>query len=104
MTDFASNPRRPHKRSFHYLDESISDERLAFLDGERLGDLSLKDETPSTCRKVRRIIEKRVAQDFWRNSPTSKRGGARPRFEVRRKLSSGMKHLLRDDLSMRECA
>lgn len=44
----------------------ISGENLSFKGGKRLGDLNLRYENGDTIRKVRRIIEKRVCQDFYK--------------------------------------
>ena len=44
---------------------SLSEERLAFRNGERLGDVSISIESGKTLRMVRRIVEKRVCQDYW---------------------------------------
>jgi hypothetical protein len=52
---------------------AIAGERLAFRGGERLGDISIAIEDGATVRKVRRIVEKRVAQDCWRNLSSSRR-------------------------------
>lgn len=55
---------------------AISAERLSFKGGRRLGDLSIGIEDNATLRKVRRIVEKRVSQDYFRNHPHV-RGNAR---------------------------
>ena len=34
----------------------LADERLAFLDGKRLGDVSIRIEDNACCRKIRRIV------------------------------------------------
>ena len=46
---------------------SLSEERLCFRNGERMGDILIGIENGKTHRKVRRIIEKRVCQDYWNN-------------------------------------
>lgn len=71
----------------------LSDERLAFLDGERLGDLDILGEDPAVCRKVRRILEKRVCQQFWRNASRAKRYGNRSRFETKHILSNQFRNI-----------
>ena len=103
MKDFAT-PFFSEKKYIKHQKEILSDERLSFRDGERLGDIALREETPATCRKVRRIMEKRIAQSFWRNSSASKQKGARPRFEVRRNVSNHMRNIFGEFLPMRECA
>ena len=72
---------------------TLSGERLLFLDGERLGDLDLLGEDPAVCRKVRRIMEKRVSQQFWRNASSAKRAGNRARFETRHQLSNHYRNI-----------
>ena len=73
--------------------ESLSGERLDFLGGERLGDLDLLGEDPDVCRKVRRILEKRVSQRFWKNASAGKRAGNRARFETRHQLSNHYRNI-----------
>jgi hypothetical protein len=73
--------------------DALSGERLAFLGGGRLGDLDLMGEDPAVCRKVRRILEKRVSQNYWRNASVGKRSGNRPRYETRHQLSNHYKNL-----------
>jgi hypothetical protein len=72
---------------------TLSDERLVFLDGERLGDLDLLCEDPAVCRKVRRIMEKRISQRFWKNASAAKRSGNRARFETRHQLSNHYRNI-----------
>lgn len=54
-----------NKKKSHSLSKSISEERLDFKGGIQLGDLSIDIESGSTKRKIRRILEKRVNQDYW---------------------------------------
>ena len=74
----------------------ISGERLTFLDGERLGDLNIEDESNATCRKVRRIIEKRVAQNFWRTTSYRKTQGNGARYRTRHRVSNQFKNIYGD--------
>jgi hypothetical protein len=73
--------------------ETLSGERLAFLGGDRLGDLDILGEDPQVCRKVRRILEKRVSQRFWKNASPGKRAGNRARFETRHQLSNHYRNI-----------
>lgn len=66
----------------------MAEERLDFLGGERLGDLSIGIESNATCRKVRRIMEKRVAQEFWSQAAPGKKTGNHPRYAVKRYMSN----------------
>ena len=72
---------------------TLSNERLLFLNGERLGDLDLLGEDPTVCRKVRRILEKRVNQRFWKSAFPEKRSGNRARFETRHQLSNHYRNI-----------
>ena len=87
QTSFFSEKRYIRKQS-----AALADERLSFLSGERLGDLSIRIECNATCRKVRRIMEKRIAQEFWRNT-TAKRPGNRARYEMRHRVSNHFRNI-----------
>lgn len=71
---------------------SLSEERLAFRGGERLGDLSIGIEGGKTLRKVRRIIEKRVCQDYW-NRGKSGRSTAGNRYAMKRRVSNHLRNI-----------
>ncbi len=68
----------------------IREERLDFMDGERLGDLSIGIESNATLRKVRRIIEKRVSQDYYK-AHSHVKGSAR--YGIRRHTSNTLRNL-----------
>ena len=72
---------------------TLAEERLAFLDGERLGDLPIRIECNATCRKVRRIMEKRIAQEFWRNASASKKSGNGARYRMRHNVSNHFRNI-----------
>ncbi len=71
---------------------SLSQERLAFKNGERLGDIAIGIENGKTLRKVRRIIEKRVCQDYWNNGRTGE-GTARDRYRMKRRVSNQLRNI-----------
>ena len=71
---------------------SLSEERLAFRNGERLGDVSIGIESGKTLRKVRRIIEKRVCQDYW-NHGRSGRKTAGNRYSMKRRVSNHLRNI-----------
>ena len=73
--------------------DAIAEERLSFLDGARLGDLSMGIEDNATRRKVRRIMEKKVAQRFYRNADFYRLEGNRVRYETRHNLKNHMKNI-----------
>ena len=61
----------------HYYSESkrikrqsyaLAEERLGSMNGKRLGDLDIAVEGGATIRKVRRILEKRVSQKYWKSA------------------------------------
>lgn len=71
----------------------IAEERLSFMGGERLGDLSIGIQDNATCRKIRRIMEKRVAQNFWRTAYRDKKHGNAIRYEIRHQVSNHFKNI-----------
>lgn len=71
---------------------SLSQERLAFKNGERLGDIAIGIENGKTLRKVRRIIEKRVCQDYWNNGRTGE-GTGRDRYRMKRRVSNQLRNI-----------
>lgn len=88
-----NTPLHSEKRFIKNQSYAIAEERLAFLDGERLGDLSIGIEDNATCRKIRRIMEKRVAQNFWRNASYGKKQGNGARYETRHHVSNHFKNI-----------
>ena len=70
----------------------LSEEMLAFRDGERLGDVSIGIESGKTLRKVRRIIEKRVCQDYW-NQRESGGDTARNRYAMKHRVSNHLRNI-----------
>ena len=71
---------------------SLSEERLAFRNGERLGDVSISIESGKTLRMVRRIVEKRVCQDYWNNG-RSGRNTARNRYAMKHRVSNHLRNI-----------
>lgn len=61
-----------NKKKTRSLCQSIAGEKLNFKDGEELGSLSIGIEDGATKRIVRRIVEKRVYKDYWKQQ---KNGG-----------------------------
>lgn len=88
-----STPFLSEKKYIKNQSAALAEERLTFLDGERLGDLSIRIESNATCRKVRRIMEKRVAQEFWRNAPQGKKSGNGARYRMRRNVSNHFRNI-----------
>ena len=71
--------------------DTLSDERLSFMDGMRLGDVDIFIESKATLRKVRRIIEKRTCQEYWRTH--SGRPGNEDRHRMRRNVKNQFKNI-----------
>lgn len=88
-----TTPLHSEKRFIKNQSSAIAEERLAFMDGVRLGDLSIGIEDNATCRKIRRIMEKRVAQNFWRNASYGKKQGNGARYETRHHVSNHFKNI-----------
>ena len=80
------------KKYIRRQSRSLSEERLAFRGGERLGDVSISIESGKTLRKVRRIIEKRVCQDYWNNG-RSGRDTARNRYAMKHRVSNHLRNI-----------
>ena len=55
-----------NKKKTRSLCQSIAGEKLNFKDGAELGSLSISIEDGATKRMVRRIVEKRVCKDYWK--------------------------------------
>lgn len=71
--------------------ESLSGERLSFLDGKRLGDVDIFIESNATLRKVRRIIEKRTCQEYWRTRGSKSDCG--DRHQMRHRVTNQFKNI-----------
>jgi len=53
------------KRQVRRQTRKIASEKLRFREGAFLGDIDIENASPQTCRKLRRIVEKRVCQHYW---------------------------------------
>jgi hypothetical protein len=85
---------KPYHSEMKYIKNMsgmLSEERLSFLDGKRLCDVDIFIESNSTVRKVRRIIEKRVCQEYWRTR--SDKGDNGDRQRMRRHVSNHFKNI-----------
>ena len=69
---------------------SLAEEHLAFLDGVALGDIDIFSQNGETCRKVRRIVEKRVCQEMHRKE---RKGGNWSRFNGKRRVANQLKNI-----------
>lgn len=77
-----------NRKKNHSVSRSISEERPDFKGGIQLGDLSIAIENGSTKRKVRRILEKRVNQDYWSHVRNSQVRDNRHRASSKKHISS----------------
>ena len=85
------------------LTTAYAEERISFKNGKRLGDIHIHDN--QTCRKVRRILEKRVAQDYWKGARKSSGRTNRGRYETRHYLANQFQNLYGKPVSsLRACA
>ena len=82
-----------HCEKKHIKNQSrrISEARLSFKDGITLGEVDIFIDGGKTRKMVRRIVEKRVAQDFWRTAK-----GCRDnydRYRTRHHVSNHLKNI-----------
>ena len=84
-----------NKKRIKSLCRSLADEQLEFLDGEELGSLCLTDEKGTTVRKVRRILEKRVYQNYWRTVRYIELGSNKNKAAVQKYMSRINRNILR---------
>ena len=71
----------------------LSEERIEFLGGKRLGEVSIGIEDNACCRKIRRIVEKRTAQALRKNGERGRLKGNGIRYQMRRNVSNQFKNL-----------
>ena len=85
---------KPYHSEMKYIRNQsniLSAERLVFMDGRRLGDVDIHIERNAVVRKVRRIMEKRICQEYWRRRSRTGDNGDRQR--MRRNLSNHLKNI-----------
>lgn len=73
--------------------QALAEERLFFMNGKRLGDLDIAIESGATRRKVRRIMEKRVSQRYWKNVGMKNCKTNFDRHATRRYLSNQLRNI-----------
>lgn len=76
------------KKNIKKQTKVLSEVKLSFMKGKTLGDIDILTESGSTRRKVRRIIEKRVCQDFYKSSNGSQSNYCR--YQEKRRVSNRM--------------
>lgn len=98
IVNFGMNIEKSAMKNFYYSNTSyikaktsaIRNERLDFMEGKRLGDLSIRVEDNATVRKVRRIVEKRVSQNYYRKNPGVKWSA---KYATRHHMSNILKNI-----------
>lgn len=73
--------------------QALAEERLGFMSGKRLSELDIAIEGGATLRKVRRIIEKRVSQIYWKKAGIKDAGTNYSRHATKRHLTNQMKNI-----------
>ena len=70
----------------------ISSERLNFKDGVALGEVDIFIDGAKTRNKVRRIVEKRVCQGYWKQAG-GKYSDNHSRYRTRHHVSNHLKNI-----------
>ena len=83
--------RHCEKKHIKNQSQKLSSEKLNFKDGVALGDVDIFIDGGKTRNKVRRIVEKRVAQDYWKTVGDQK--GNRDRYKTRHQMSNHLKNI-----------
>ena len=83
--------RHCEKRHIKNQTKKISSEKLNFKEGIALGDVDIFIDGGKTRNKVRRIVEKRVIQDYWKT--VGKHDGNKDRYKPRRRVSCSLKKI-----------
>jgi tRNA U34 2-thiouridine synthase MnmA/TrmU len=83
--------RHCEKRHIKNQTRKISSEKLNFKEGIALGDVDIFIDGGKTRNKVRRIVEKRVIQDYWRT--VGRHEGNMDRYKTRRRVSCSLKNI-----------
>ena len=71
--------------------QKLSSEKLNFKDGVALGDVDIFIDGGKTRSKVRRIVEKRVAQGYWKTA--NGRRDNYDRYNTRHQMSNHLKNI-----------
>lgn len=75
----------------------ISSEKLNFKEGVALGDVDIFIDGGKTRKMVRRIVEKRVCQEFWKQSSGACHDNY-SRYRTRHHVSNHLKNIYGDML------
>ena len=82
-----------HCEKNHIKNQSrrISAEKLNFKDGIALGDVDIFIDGGKTRKMIRRIVEKRVAQEYWKTADVRENNYGR--YSTRRHVSNQLKNI-----------
>ena len=83
--------RHCEKKHIKNQSKRISEVKLNFKDGIELGEVDIFIDGGKTRNMVRRIVEKRVAQDYWKTAGSGK--GNRDRYRTRHHVSNQLKNI-----------
>jgi len=72
--------------TFSSLSKTLANERLSFKNNEELKNINLSEENGNTRRKIQRIIEKRISQNYWKGRKGCHSLSNRERTIVRREV------------------
>ena len=80
-------------KRFASTTKKLYNEKLRFMDGESLRDIDITMEDGATSRKVRRIVEKRMCQAYYRQHKNDEDHGGRDRHYMKRATSFQLHNL-----------
>ena len=83
--------RHCEKKHIKNQTRKISSEKLNFKEGVALGEVDSFIDGGKTRNKVRRIVEKRISQDYWKT--VGRHDGNRARYTTRRRVSCSLKNI-----------
>lgn len=83
-----------NRKDIRRQSDTLSREALRFSDGQTLGEIAFASTDGDTSRKIRRIIEKRVCQEFWKSRDRDSDDNF-ARFNTKHFVSNHMKNLYR---------
>ena len=83
--------RHCEKKHIKNQSKRISEEKLNFKEGISLGEVDIFIDGGKTRNMVRRIVEKRVAQEYWRTADG--RRDNYDRYRTRHHVSNHMKNI-----------
>ena len=83
--------RHCEKKLIKNQSKKISEEKLNFKDGITLGEVDIFIDGGKTRSMVRRIVEKRVAQEYWKTA--GRRQDNYGRYKTRRHMSNQLKNI-----------